>query len=272
VSKLHRASVVGNHPRLALSWSVRILASRQPGRAAWWPRLVFAGALGCLLALSACVRSYQPLTGLHDPVVVDPTMRNFPDMRLHVYCVPGKGLKPAQASILCQRMAVLFENQGASVQTFIEDPALGGADAGLAPGTDETARAADLVLELEVEAVLKRSHPITYAMCWFSFSIVPMVRETTFTQRVVVRDASGFLLASDRYRGRLVERFGAGVWTGNWILDKFTREPEDRLTGEAASNDLSADLYGQLTQLVFNARLRREALQLQPVVDPAGRR
>ena len=77
---------------------------------------------------------------------------------------------------------------------------------------------------------------------------------------------SGFLLATDRYRGRLVERFGAGVWVGNWVLDRFIREPEERLTGEAASTDLSNDLYRQLSQLVFNARMRQEALQLQAPV------
>lgn len=217
-----------------------------------------------LLSLSGCVRSYQPLTRLHDPVVVDPGARNFPELSLHVYCVPGKALKPAQASVLCQRVAFLFENQGAAVETFVEDPALGSAMGGAGVGAETSP--ADLVLALEVDAVQKSLHPVTAVLCYFSITIVPMVRETTFSQQVEVRDGSGFLLATDRYRGRLVERFGAGVWAGNWVLDRFVREPEERLTGEAASTDLSNDLYRQLSQLVFNARMRQEALQLQAPV------
>lgn len=223
-----------------------------------------------MLSLTGCVRSYQPLTGLHDPVAVDPAVRNFPGLSLHVYCVPNKALKPAQASVLCQRVGVLFENQGAAVETFIEDPVRGLATGEAGVGTELAP--ADLVLALEVDAVQKTQHPITAALCWFSFTIVPTVRETTFSQQVEIRDGAGFLLATDRYRGRLVERFGAGVWAGNWLLDRFLREPEARLTGTAASTDLSNDLYRQLSQLVFNARMRQDALQLQaPVRTPESR-
>jgi len=223
--------------------------------------------MGCAALALGCVRTYQPLTGLHDPVVVDPTMRNFADMRLDIYCSPSKELRPAQASVLCQRVGVLFENQGARVETFIEARSQGAGAAVPGMDPDGSMAPADLVVELNTETVKKSIHPLTYAMCWVSFTIVPTVRETTFTQRVVVRDGTGFLLASAVYRGRLVERFGAGTWTGNWLLDKLTREPADRITGNAAANDLSADLYNQLTQVVFNARLRREALLLQAPVN-----
>ncbi len=239
---------------------------RTPGRLA----AMIRGAVGWGLlwwGMVGCVRTYQPLEGLHDPRVVDPSMTNFPEVRLDIYCVPNKELKAAQAAILCQRVGVLFENQGAAVETFIQDPSQQAGDAGLGGSDDATTRPADLIVELRAETVKHGFNTISYALAWSTLSILPAVRETTFSQTVVVRDGSGFLLADAHFRGRLVERFGAGTWVGNWILDKLTREPEERITGEAAANDLSADLYGQLSQVVFNAKLRREALGLQaPVV------
>ena len=63
-----------------------------------------------MLSLSGCVRSYQPLTGLHDPVVVDPGARNFPELSLHVYRVPGKA--PAGPGLgVVSAGGALFENQ-----------------------------------------------------------------------------------------------------------------------------------------------------------------
>ena len=217
------------------------------------------GLLG-LVCTVGCVRTYQPLTGLHDPRVVDPRQPNFPGLRLDVYCVPGKSLTAAQAALLCQRVGVLFENQGAAVETFTQDPRVQVGDAGLG-GPEADTSAAELVLELRTEAEVESTHPATYALSSITFTLVPLVRETTFTQAVTVRDGSGFLLAQTTLRGRLVERFGAGTWAGNKVLDVLVRPPEEEITGEGSHHDLSADLYGQLSQQVFNARLRHESLR-----------
>ena len=257
----------GNLPERVLSWSLSIADLCQPGRLIWGSRVLLAmGAT--LLSLSGCVRSYQPLTGLHDPVVVDPGARNFPELSLHVYCVPGKALKPAQASVLCQRVGLLFENQGAAVETFVEDPALGSAIGGAGGGAETSP--ADLVLALEVDAVQKSLHPVTAVLCYFSITIVPMVRETTFSQQVGGPRWFGLSSGDGSVPRPACRAFRSGGLGGNWVLDRFIREPEERLTGEAASTDLSNDLYRQLSQLVFNARMRQEALQLQAPVRTGG--
>ena len=87
-------------------------------------RLVRPGAwvalcMGLVLGASGCIHSYQPLSGLHRPVVVDPTQPNFQDVKLTVRCVPGGGLvNNEEARMLCRRVGQLFENQGATVVTW----------------------------------------------------------------------------------------------------------------------------------------------------------
>ena len=82
-----------------------------------------------LLALSAgCVPIYQPLRGLNTPVVIDTQVQNLAGVRLTVHCVPGGMLTPLTAQELCQKVGVVFENQGALVTT-IATP--GGVEGGL---------------------------------------------------------------------------------------------------------------------------------------------
>jgi hypothetical protein len=225
------------------------------------------------VAASGCVRVYQPLSGLHDPRIVDPKAQNFRDLRLEVYCVPGDYLGPSESSALCRRVGTLFENQGATVETYIrprgqiEDAAVSlGSPAGEA---EETGPKTDLILELRSEQLEVGLHPLSWVLCSLTFTLVPGVTESTFRQDVVIRDGSGFLLATQTLEGRLVRSFGGGVWAGNKLLDLTVREDSEELTGDGAGRDLSADLYGQLSQTMFNAKLRWEVLKEAPTA--AGR-
>ena len=209
-----------------------------------------------LLALSlGCIRVYQPMSGLHDPIVVDPGARNLEDVSVAVYCVPGKHVNAAESRRLCEVVGTLFENQGAEVVTFTN--ALGFTlDDGDTVADEEDVVRTDLTVELRAREVHKASRPLSWVLNVMSLTIVPGLSEQTFAQEVVIRDDTGFLLVRDELQGRLVERFGAGVWLGNKFLDFAFREDEDHLAGDAAKEDLSADLYGQLSQLVFDAKLR----------------
>jgi hypothetical protein len=108
--------------------------------------------------------------------------------------------------------------------------------------------------------------PVSWVLFVLSFSVVPAVTETSFAVDVIIRDESGFLLVSDSLQGRLVRRLGVGAWGTNLVLDRFLRDEDDRITGDAAHEDLSADLYGQLGQLMFNAKMQREVLSQAPPV------
>lgn len=217
-----------------------------------------------LVAAGGCVHSYQPLSGLHDPRVVDPSLPNFRDAAVSVHCVPTPYLGRIESTKLCRRVGTLFENQGAVVRTYThargagvaEDDALAQPlDAGV-PLEDRT----ELVLELRARQVHRSGHPLSWALFSMSFSLLPGVVEETFAQDIEIRDATGFLLARDTLEGRLVRSYGAGTWAGNKILDWTVRPAEERMTGDAVERDLSADLYGQLSQLLFNAKIQRQVL------------
>ena len=208
------------------------------------------------------------MSGLHRPVVIDPQAANFVDVRLGVVCPPGGAVSAAEAQLLCDRVGKLFEVQGATVTTG----ATRGRDE--RPIGDEPAAAAgpaqttDLVLELRSREVHTSNDPLSWVVCLATGTLVPAVTETTFAQDIVIRDGTGFLLASDSLQGRIVRTFGVGTWLGNGLLDLVWRKKADELTEKAMTADLSADLYTQLSQILFNAKMRWQVLR---EATPSGR-
>ncbi len=214
--------------------------------------------LAALCGLSGCVQIYQPMSGLHRPVVVDPQAANLVGLRVVVHCLPGELLSIQDANVLCRNVGLLLSNQGADAHTFATARALGASDT--LDGEGEEAEGAELIVELRSRLVHESNDPILWTLCYLTFTIIPAVTESTFAQDITIRDGEGFLLVTDTLQGRIVRRFGVTSWVGNKALDLIWRDEEDRLTGDAASRDLSSDLYRQLSQLVFNARMQREVL------------
>ncbi|WP_375764916.1 hypothetical protein NR798_24675 [Archangium gephyra] len=209
--------------------------------------------LGALL--SGCVTTvYQPLSSLQRPAIVDPRLANFEGMRLLVRCVPGDYLTAPDADLLCRKVGALFRNQGAKVETDV--PRHGGASRRLDPGAQP-----DLIVDLSSRLLHKESSGPLWALTVLSLTLVPAFTEYSVAQDVSIRDASGFLLASDSLKARFIEYFGAGIWGVNWMLDTLVRPPEEELTGEAPARDFSRDFYAQLSQLAFNARVRSDVLR-----------
>lgn len=222
-------------------------------------------AAAVLLSEIGCVHTYQPMSGLHDPVIVDIQAPNFTDVNLTIHCIPGVDLSPQEASVLCENVGVLFRNQGAKVRTVttsraLQDDALGG-ELGESAAEEDAEAPTDLLLELRGRRLNESNDPLLWALCYASLTMVPAVSEFTFAQDAVVRDGSGFLLSTDTVQGRIVRQFGGSVWLGNRILDRLVREERDEVTGDAAKNDLSEDLYRQLSQMVYNAKVQWQVLQ-----------
>lgn len=214
--------------------------------------------MSTLLGWAACspVVVYHPISGFQDPTVVDPTAPNFQDMRLVVRCVGDKALSRTENRALCRRVGRLFENQGATVETIDWDgPAMD-------PFAEEGAKPEPPDLQLEiVSRRLHRNNPtLSRVASVLTFTLVAEVREETFAQDITIRDGDGFLLVEDTLVGRVVERRGAGVWAMNHLADWLVREEPDKVMKGAAGRDLSEDMYRQISQLAFNARMRRAVL------------
>jgi hypothetical protein len=220
-------------------------------------------ALALLAQATGCVRIYQPLRGLATPVVIDPQVANLTGVRLTVHCVPGGLLDRLAADELCRKVGVVFENQGAIVTTIA-------AATGVESGVGEVAEApqaapeTDLLLELRARKIHQAQNPMVWLLCFATLTIVPASTEYTFAQDVVVRDGTGFLLAQETLQGRIVQQFGVAAWVGNGLFNAVWRKPEDEISDDALRRDLSSDLYRQLSQAVFNAKMQWLVLQQAP--------
>lgn len=225
------------------------------------PAPVLPLAVGLLALGPGCVHVYQPLSSLHRPIVVDTQAPNFQDLRLEVICPPDKVVSRGEAEVLCERVGKLFEVQGATVTTSSGSGLLADdLDDELAAPQATATPTTDLVLELRTRQTHYTNDALSWMLCIGTATLVPAYSESTFAQDVVVRDGTGFLLASDTLEGRIVRTFGFGTWAGNKLLDWVWRKKEDELSTKQVYAEVSADLYGQLSQLVFNAKMRWQVL------------
>lgn len=220
-------------------------------------------AAGSALLSGCAVHVYQPLHGLQAPVVIDTGLANFQDVNLALFCVPGEYLNNEEARVLCRRVGRLFENQGAIVTTATRDrrALLDTAEESLAEVGEEAGERVDLVVELRSRMTHRARNPLSWTLCYMTLTLVPGITEHSFATDVEVRDGTGFLLARETLEGRIVRYGGVGTWAANGLMDWLWRDEEDKLGGDAANRDLSADLYDQLSQLTFNAKLRSEVLR-----------
>lgn len=206
--------------------------------------------------------AYQPMAGLHHPVIIDTQAPNFQDVNLTIRCLPGDGLSRGEADVLCQRLQLLFENQGAAVTAVttegLVDDSFGDT---LREGDGAVERTSDLVMELRARVEKKDSSLIWMYASAVTGLLLPMVEEEVFTQEVTLRDGTGFLLSQATLEGRLVTRIGIGPWTSNALLNLLIRPDDEKLNEDAVKQDLSTDLYTQLSQLAFNARMQQKVLQ-----------
>jgi hypothetical protein len=228
----------------------------------------FALAISLLALLAGgCVKVYQPVSGLQQPTVLDLSVGNFQDVALTVHCPSGDLVSPDEARDLCTKVGVLFENQGAVVTTDIGDRRFAAEPSGFDLDGEQRERAGpppstDLILELRGHQVHQKNHYLTWLMCGATFSLVPAVAEFTFAQDVYVRDEHGFLLASDTLSGRIVRYGGLGYWLGTKLTDRFFRKDDDVISASQKPHSfLSEDFYAQLSQLVFNAKMRWRVLE-----------
>lgn len=204
------------------------------------------------LAASGCVTVYQPLTGLQRPVVVDPSVGNFPGLRLLVRCPPSEHLEPLEADRLCRSVGTLFSNQGAQVE--LEVPR------GRSARSREGLPKPDLVMDLTTRLLHEENSALLWVASIATGTLVPAITDTSIAQDVTVRDGDGFLLAVDSLQARFVRYMGVAVWAVNGLLDLLVRSPADRVTGNAVQPQVSKDFYGQLSQLVLHAQLRSTVL------------
>lgn len=209
-----------------------------------------------VLASSGCVTLYQPQRTVHGPVVIERSPKNFEGLRVLVRCHAHERHLPAgDARKLCGRIARDLEAQGAETEWVVpsrrgvEEVPFGG-------------EGADLTVVIESRIDHERDYALSACCSACTCTILPVVSEQSFSQRVAVYGRDRSVLTEDILRERFVEYFGCGVYSLNWLLDWLVRDEDSHLSGEAPRKRFAEDFYGQIRQLAFNARVRAEVLGL----------
>lgn len=213
-------------------------------------RLIFAVAV-VACATTGCVTTYQPLLALQRPLAINPELANFEGQKVLVRCLPGEYLDAADAERLCRQVRTLLTSQSATVEVEVPKKNAGFATTSFKP---------DLVIELNARLLNEDNRPWWWLICFASFTLIPATSEYEFAQDITIRDASGFMLASDSLQGRFVQQFGLGVWGVNGLLDLIVRPKGQAITGNGYQRDFSKDYFGQVSQLAFHARMRAKVM------------
>ena len=218
------------------------------GSAALPRRYAWVAVVAAWTLVSSCTTYYQPLSGLHRPVAIDTDYANFAGTRISLHCLPGPVLGEEEARDLCRKLARLFDNQGGHTdrQTGLGRRSDADEEVAEAEGAADAGSVADAAAKPRALRIQLGARLIHEDKRW----LLPWVtKEYTFAQDVVIRDETGFLLIRETLTGRLVRSFG---FFGH------------------AEEELSRDFYGQLSQLAFNAKLRRRVLgEAHPQPAPA---
>lgn len=203
---------------------------------------------------------------LQRPTVIDTRVGNFPGLRIQINCHTGGPLDSSYARILCRRLAVLLSNQGAVVRTNQED-------ALPAPDDDAPDEANqpdfDLRMDLRARRVHLQHNYLLWGISLATLTLFPTTGVKTIAQDIVIRDSTGFLLASETLQARLVRHVGAGYWLLNTILNWVAREDGERLGEEATKKDFSRDFYTQISQMVLNSWMRLSVHQSPSTAERA---
>lgn len=265
------ASVEAPYQRVPERWS-----RRTPRRCN--PTGFFRGAASLAVAVAVaitavtmfgtgCVTIYHPLSGLQTPTLVDPALPNFEGLRLVVRCVPGSFLEEQDADRLCRIVERAFANQGAVVETL----------ASVNPAEDRRRQEADappesavrpptetLTLELRARELDRQRSLWRWFFCIFTLTLYPARSEYSFSQEAIVRSEDGALLARAELDGRIVRYYGLGYWASNGLANLLLRDDDEDISNATFKLAFSGDMFGQLSQMVYNARWRQRALDARP--------
>jgi hypothetical protein len=218
-----------------------------------------AAAMGAFIVVETgcAVTLYQPMGTLQRPTAVNIDDPNFEDARVLVRCLPSDGFPAPDAEKACRQIARSLQQQGAETETIVPR----NVDEGL-PADAFDGRGAELTVEVSSRTEHSQAWPLLSAASCVTLTAVPDVYESTFVQDVTIRARNQTVLAEETYRARLITYTGCLVWSVNGILDWAFRDDQNDLTSDGGNKAYSRDLYRQIAQLAYNARVRSDLLGL----------
>lgn len=198
------------------------------------------------------VTLYHPEQGLHEPTVVDLHAKNLANTTIRVTCVSNEEVTVSEAQKVCRNVAKLLRHQGAETKITVPRQRQG----------KEQNQDGSVDLDVEIRSQIHRAHfdnlAATLSCC--TCALTPTKMEQAYIHSVRVRGRNGVTLSENRMQSRFVQYTGCGVAGTNALLDFFFREDHEKLGGDVANRDFSADFYRQIAQQTFNAKMRSDVL------------
>jgi hypothetical protein len=226
--------------------------------------------LGLLVAYAALangcwyVTLYQPQKGIHRPIALERSPMTFAGLKVLVRCNASEDMSSDRASWMCGKIADDLERQGATVEwttpsgaRYVEQVTFDGARP-------------DLTVEIESRRDHEYLNTMSCAASAVTCSLAPAVYEVTFSQRIVVFGKDRSVLAEETFRERFVNYWGCGVWSTNHVIDWLFRDDYDDIAGDDSDKRFSEAFYGQIRQMLLNARVRSEVLGLTTPLELRG--
>lgn len=198
------------------------------------------------------VTLYHPEQGLHEPTVVDLHAKNLTHTKIRVTCVANDHVTVSEARKVCRNVAKMLRHQGAETEISVPRKRQGA----------ERNRDASVDLDVEIRSQIHRAYFDNLAATLFccTCALTPTKMEQSYIHSVRVRGRNGVTLSENRMQSRFVQYTGCGVAGLTSLLDFFFREDHEKLGGDAANRDFSADFYRQIAQQTFNAKMRSDVL------------
>jgi hypothetical protein len=182
-------------------------------------------------------------------------------LKITVNCLEGEILNASAATALCNKVSALLENQGAKVETntvrtlgkklTVQDNNGSNAD-----------KNSDLTVILSAQTLVINRNTWMWAISIPTFTLFPVAAEYVMQQQVEILDSTGFMITQDAFQARFIRYFGIGYWTTNKLLNLIARDPEDEISDQKIRDSFSRDFYGNLSQTLFNAKMRLEVLRM----------
>jgi|GEM_PF-6326158 len=221
----------------------KILLKTKHRTSAWAHSGAVAGAIagaavGACFVCSGCitVTHYQPLGGLQRGYAIDYKQVNFSGLTLRVACTESELVNASMADRLCERVRRTFEAQGAKILD------------------DETSGAEDYRITLAAKGLYLFRNQWMWPVSIVLFTLFPVEQEWAIEQNILVTRADGTPVARKTFQARFVWYWGAGYWALNKLFNVAVRSEGEKAGEAMVRRDFSRDYYGNLAQIVYNAR------------------
>lgn len=203
---------------------------------------------------------YQPLSGFQAPLAVDIRKPNLDGLRIEVRASVSPQLEKTEneGTVLANAVQDFLRNQGAKVSENDSD-----SEKVTNSENQNSPEVSPQALEMRLEVEVRRPFEQPNTWMWLpwvaTFTLLPHKSEYILETEMRLSDGAGFLLSRQIYFARFV-RYTSPAYRVLSVLFDFFRKPEEKATVARLHQDFTADFYGQMTQQIYNARIRANVL------------